>query len=173
MSMSHVAKTDELWNQIDSFQVFQWKNYVRNRRMGSLLVVCGLLLSIGTTAAAYLEYTQYAVFLGLGTTMFIGFREAFNFSEKAEFFCEIHGQAKNLRDQVRFRVNSEADFNRQAKLPERGCALAGAMFYMEDEIWKTIFAATEPSGPLVLRRYMRVAKLALPAWGYCMRKKSA
>jgi hypothetical protein len=111
MSMSHVAKTDELWNQIDSFQVFQWKNYVRNRRMGSLLVVCGLLLSIGTTAAAYLEYTQYAVFLGLGTTMFIGFREAFNFSEKAEFFCEIHGQAKNLRDQVRFRVNSEADFN--------------------------------------------------------------
>jgi hypothetical protein len=43
--------------------------------------------------------------------MFIGFREAFNFSEKAEFFCEIHGQAKNLRDQVRFRVNSEADFN--------------------------------------------------------------
>jgi hypothetical protein len=111
MSMSHVAKTDELWNQIDSFQVFQWKNYVRNRRMGSLLVVCGLLLSIGTTAAAYLEYTHYAVFLGLGTTMFIGFREAFNFSEKAEFFCEIHGQAKNLRDQVRFRVNSEADFN--------------------------------------------------------------
>lgn len=111
MSMSHVAKTEELWNQIDSFQVFQWKNYVRNRRMGSLLVVCGLLLSIGTTAAAYLEYTQYAVFLGLGTTMFIGFREAFNFSEKAEFFCEIHGQAKNLRDQVRFRVNSEADFN--------------------------------------------------------------
>jgi hypothetical protein len=111
MSMSHVAKTDELWNQIDSFQVFQWKNYVRNRRLASLLIVCGLLLSVGTTAAAFLEYTQIAVFLGLGTTLFIGVREAFNFSEKAEFFCEIHGQAKNLRDQVRFCVNSEADFN--------------------------------------------------------------
>lgn len=111
MTQSITDKAKALQAQVDSFQLFHWKNYVKYGRLATLLVIGGLTLSVSTTASAFLGHATIAGFLGLGTTLFIGLYDAFNFADKSSFFGEIHAEAKTLRDRLRYRANSEEEFN--------------------------------------------------------------
>ncbi len=109
---AHNEKTSEFLSQVHKFQDYHWKLHVKNKRLASFLVVLGVLLSGATTAAGFMSYAQLAGFLGLGTTLFIALHDAFNFSEKSQFFNEVHVQAKIIRDKLRYQVSSDEDFNK-------------------------------------------------------------
>jgi hypothetical protein len=109
---NHAEKTTELLAQVNKFQEYHWKLHAKNKRLASLLVVLGVLLSGATTAAGFMSYPQLAGFLGLGTTLFIALHDAFNFSEKSQFFNEVHVQAKIIRDKLKYQTSSDEDFNR-------------------------------------------------------------
>jgi hypothetical protein len=111
MTDSYLTKADNLRKQVDSFHDFHWKSHVYNRRMASALIILGLLLGAGTTAAAFLEQSKVAGVLGLLTTLFIALSDAFNFSEKADFYLLIHSSAKSIRDRLKYMINSDADFS--------------------------------------------------------------
>lgn len=111
MNNSLADKTEKLRAQVDSFHNFHWKNHIKYGRLATLLVIGGLVMSLSTTAAAFLGYATLAGLLGLSTTLFIGLHDAFNFSEKSSFFAEVHAEAKSIRDRLRYRVNSDEEFN--------------------------------------------------------------
>jgi hypothetical protein len=96
--------------QVDAFHLFHWKNHVKYGRLASAFVIGGLLLSVGTTAFAFIGQSVPAGILGLCTTLFIGLHDAFNFSDKALFFGEIHAEAKSIRDRLRYLTVSDAEF---------------------------------------------------------------
>jgi hypothetical protein len=60
-----------------------------------------------------LSSTGYALAVGLmgaATSCLIGFQNAFKFAESASFWEAKHGQAKDLRDRLRYKVHNEEQF---------------------------------------------------------------
>jgi len=78
--------------------------------MHSALIVLGILLGLAVTAAGFLGYGIIAGLLGLGVTLFVSLQNAFNFSDKADFYRVIHNESKILRDRLRYKVDSSEDF---------------------------------------------------------------
>lgn len=97
-------KAKMLAEQIQGFLEYYWRLHINSSWMSSGLVVLGIFLGLAVTGAGFLGYGIVAGFLGLAVTLFISLQNAFNFSEKAEFYRVIHNEAKILRDRLRYKV---------------------------------------------------------------------
>ncbi|MCU8479312.1 hypothetical protein M2G46_23345, partial [Vibrio vulnificus] len=53
--------------------------------------------------------SELSPFLGALLTIIISLQAAFNFSERADFYLNIHTEAKALRDNVKYKVKSQDD----------------------------------------------------------------
>lgn len=111
MTANFTEKASGLHIQVDSFQKFHWRNHEKYNRYAIAVIAGGLLVSLATTISAFLGYSICAGVLGLGTTLFIGLQDAFNFSEKSAFFLNIHAEAKTVRDRLKYQIQSDKDFN--------------------------------------------------------------
>jgi len=49
---------------------------------------------------------------GVVITVLIGFQNAYNFAERAEFYLLVHEEAKVLRDRVQYKVSTIEDFEK-------------------------------------------------------------
>jgi hypothetical protein len=74
------------------------------------VVAAGLLLGTGVTVAGFADEGRIAGGMGVAITALIGFQSAFSFSEKAAFYHSVHDRAKVLRDRLRYKVDTVADF---------------------------------------------------------------
>jgi hypothetical protein len=74
------------------------------------LIAGGLVLGVGVSLAGFLNYGFLAGVMGMMITALIGFQNAFNFSEKADFYHIIHNEAKALRDRLRYKVATAQEF---------------------------------------------------------------
>lgn len=106
------AMLEKLNKQIEGFMGWSWGEHRRNNRFATVVVVLGIVLGIAVTAAGFLGYGVAAGLIGLAVTLFIGLQNAFNFSEKADFYRIVHVEAKVLRDQTVYKVRSQGDLER-------------------------------------------------------------
>jgi hypothetical protein len=110
-SLPNPDKTEMLAGQIQGFLEYYWRLHVRCSRMNTAVILLGIILGLAVTAAGFLGYGMIAGLLGLGVTLFVSLQNAFNLSDKADFYRVIHNEAKILRDRLRYRVHSEKDFD--------------------------------------------------------------
>jgi len=101
---------EALRKQVDSFQTNQWKKHKNAAHLSIAFTVLGVLLGAAVTAAGFFDLSKVAGVLGIAMTVLIGLNDAFNFSEKANFYAGIHAEGKALRDRLRYLVKSEQEF---------------------------------------------------------------
>lgn len=107
-----LASLEKLKKQMEGFVGWSWGEHHRNNRFATLVVVFGIVLGVAVTAAGFLGYGVAAGLIGLVITLFVGLQNAFNFSEKADFYRIVHVEAKVLRDNAAYKVRSQADLER-------------------------------------------------------------
>lgn len=105
-------KVERLYNQLQAFKLSFWKLYRRSGRISNSLVAASLLLGACVTLAGFLGYAMLAGVAGVVITVLIGFQNAYNFAERAEFYLLVHEEAKVLRDRVQYKVSTIEDFEK-------------------------------------------------------------
>lgn len=100
----------QLLRQIEAFVQTFWRLRKRNAWINTSLVVGGLVLGLGVSLAGFLNHGFLAGVLGIVITALIGLQNAFNFSERADFYHIIHNEAKALRDRLRYKVSTTQEF---------------------------------------------------------------
>lgn len=103
-------KLRRLEKQIEDFKGSFWKQYKRAREINNALVGAGILLGACVTLAGFSGYGIVAGVCGVAITTLIYLQNAYNFAGRSDFYLLIHEEAKVLRDRLRYKVTSTADF---------------------------------------------------------------
>ncbi|GKQ99781.1 hypothetical protein [Aeromonas hydrophila] len=106
---SFEEKRKDLEGHIVGYMNFKWKLYSRNYWLNCFLVVFAILTSVSVTLVGLLGLEKYSPYIGIVLTVTISMQTAFNFSERADFYLNIHTQAKSLRDRIKFNVKTEKE----------------------------------------------------------------
>jgi hypothetical protein len=89
--------TSELSNEIDAFVSDCTDKYHFNSRWDNVLNICAITLSLGVVSAGVFRYSAVATILGAIIAAMISAQRAFPFGQRAVFYRNLVGQAKNLR----------------------------------------------------------------------------
>jgi len=104
-------RIDDAKIQIETFSRLHKKRYGWNNALSITLVVLGIIVALGITAAGFFNYGVLAGILGLIVVLFISLQNAFSISEKAEFQTVVFTEADNLIQLLEFRVRTQAQFD--------------------------------------------------------------
>ena len=112
------AKMDNLMSQIVQFNQTYQNRDKDNFRGNAVILVIGLLCSLGVAATGMLDQGKIAALLGLITAFLFGLQNAFPMGEKAEFYRLLVVEGENLKNKLEFSTNTDTEF--QALLEQFG-----------------------------------------------------
>ena len=96
--------------QIQGFLDYSWGMRNVNLWLNASFVIVGLLLAGAVTVSGLIGQPPLPGILGAAVTVILGIQAAFRFAQKANLWEMKHGEAKVIRDRLRYQVNNEADF---------------------------------------------------------------
>ncbi|HDY8039504.1 TPA: hypothetical protein ACGUOS_004401 [Vibrio vulnificus] len=100
---------NNLYKQVEKYTAFKWRLYRRNYWTNVILIVVSIVVSVLVTVVGLCGKSELSPFLSALLTIIISLQAAFNFSERADFYLNIHTEAKALRDNVKYKVKSQDD----------------------------------------------------------------
>jgi hypothetical protein len=104
-------QANDLNEEIANFHSTYSSRHGKNFFINVALVLLGILLAVGVTAAGFFEKGKLAGILGLLLTLFIALQNAFYFNEKAEFYRLVATEADNLRYLLKFKVQTQSELH--------------------------------------------------------------
>jgi hypothetical protein len=96
-TVTETTSTSELSHEIDAFVRDCSDKYHFNSRWDNVLNICAITLSLGVVSAGVFRYSAAATILGAIIAAMISAQRAFPFGQRAVFYRNLVGQAKNLR----------------------------------------------------------------------------
>jgi hypothetical protein len=96
-TVTETTSTIELSHEIDAFVSDCSDKYHFNSRWDNVLNICAITLSLGVVSAGMFRYSAAATILGAIIAAMISAQRAFPFGQRAVFYRNLVGQAKNLR----------------------------------------------------------------------------
>jgi hypothetical protein len=88
--------------QVQGFLDYSWRMRRRYHLINTVVLIAGIALSAAVTVVGTLGEAPYAGILGAGITFLLGIQSAFRFSQKANVWEVKHGEAKMIRDRLRY-----------------------------------------------------------------------
>jgi hypothetical protein len=98
----------DLATEIRVFEAQCLKRYTFNNGWDVALTAGGILLGIGVAAAGVFFMSRTSAILGAFVTAVVSAQRAFPFSQRAQFYRSLIGQASNLRTDLAHNLISEA-----------------------------------------------------------------
>jgi hypothetical protein len=100
---------DNLYKQVEKYTAYKWRLYRRNYWTNVTLIIVSIVVSVSVTVIGLCGKSELSPYLGAFLTIIISLQTAFNFSERADFYLNIHTEAKALRDNVKYKIKSQED----------------------------------------------------------------
>ena len=107
--LSSEERLDQFNVQIKSALDDTWHKYTIHNRLDITLIGLTLILSAAITILGFLGKGTIAGIFGVILTTLLSTQKVFNLSDKAEFYRRTHMSIKEIRDRLKYKVNSESD----------------------------------------------------------------
>lgn len=110
MSATAMAQPSHALSQeIQDFRNLCDRRYGFNNRFDVALTVAGIALGIGVVAAATYKNPELDAILGAVVTAVVSAQRAFPFTQRAQFYRSLVGQAENLKSSLDYNLISPPD----------------------------------------------------------------
>lgn len=98
--------------QIQSFLDYSWRMRTIYVWLNGSFVIVGLSLAGAVTISGLIGQPPLPGILGAAVTVLLGIQNAFRFARRANVWEMKHGEAKTIRDCLRYQVTNEEEFHK-------------------------------------------------------------
>jgi hypothetical protein len=103
-------KVDMLKTQVSNFLRYSWRKCCLYFWLNVAIVLTGIVLGSSITLVSAFGYSHLAAVFGAAIACLLSIQGTFKFAENARLWETKHNEAKEVRDRLRYKVDTEDDF---------------------------------------------------------------